>query len=81
MLDPFGGSGTTLIAAHKTRRRARLLEVDAAYVDLTIRRWQALTGDQARHAVTGETFADVAHRRSQATARPDGAKEAGHDEA
>jgi DNA modification methylase len=40
VLDPFGGSGTTLIAASKTRRRARLVEIDPAYVDVTIRRWQ-----------------------------------------
>jgi DNA modification methylase len=81
VLDPFGGSGTTLIAAHKTRRRARLLEVEAAYIDLTIRRWQVLTGGQAHHAAADETFADVAHRCSQAAPRPDGAEEDGHGEA
>lgn len=56
VLDPFGGAGTTLIAAERTRRRARLIEIDPAYVDVTIRRWQHLTGKVAVHAETGEPF-------------------------
>jgi DNA modification methylase len=56
VLDPCGGSGTTLIAAHKCRRQARLIEIDAAYVDTTIRRWQTLTGDLAVHATDGRRF-------------------------
>jgi len=58
VLDPFGGSGTTLLAAEKTRRRARLIELDALYVDVAIRRWQAMTGKDALLASTGETFAE-----------------------
>jgi DNA modification methylase len=62
VLDGFGGSGTTLIAAHRTGRRGYLLEIDPLYVDVIIRRWQALTGEAARHAATGETFT-VAEQR------------------
>jgi DNA modification methylase len=56
VLDPFGGSGTTLIAAERCGRRGHLMELDPLYVDVTIRRWQALTGKAAVHAVTEETF-------------------------
>lgn len=56
ILDPFGGSGTTLIAAEKTNRKARLIELDPLYCDVTVRRWQALTGQGAVHAETGKTF-------------------------
>jgi DNA modification methylase len=58
ILDPFGGSGTTLIAAEKAKRRAALIELDPLYVDVTIRRWQAYTGGTAMHAVTGLPFSD-----------------------
>ncbi len=64
VLDPFGGSGTTLIAAEKTRRHAYLIELDPAYVDLTIRRWEKLTGREAVHAETGKTFAETAAERA-----------------
>lgn len=47
ILDPFGGSGTTLIAAHLTGRRARLMELDPAYCDVIVRRWEQLTGETA----------------------------------
>ncbi|MBI1218208.1 MAG: DNA methylase N-4 [Rhodobacteraceae bacterium] len=60
VLDPFGGSGTTLLAAERTGRRAWLVEIDPLYVDVTIRRWQALTGNQAVHAEFGETWNDRA---------------------
>tara|TARA_A200000113_G_scaffold223320_1_gene238670 strand:- start:1959 stop:3266 length:1308 start_codon:yes stop_codon:yes gene_type:complete len=56
ILDPFGGSGTTLIAAEKAGRMARLIELDPLYCDVTIRRWQELTGQNAVHAETGEIF-------------------------
>ncbi|WP_240482134.1 site-specific DNA-methyltransferase [Ruegeria marisrubri] len=56
VLDAFGGSGATLLAAEKTGRRARLIELDPTYVDVAIRRWQEMTGEQVVHAVTGETF-------------------------
>ncbi len=56
VLDPFGGSGTTLIAAQKTGRCARLIELDPLYCDVIIRRFQALTGKSAILAATGESF-------------------------
>jgi DNA modification methylase len=60
VLDPFGGSGSTLLAAEKTRRRARLIEIDPLYCDVAIRRWQALAGGSAVLAGTGERFDDRA---------------------
>ncbi len=54
--DPFLGSGTTLIAAEKTKRVCYGLELDAAYMDCIVRRWQDLTGKDAIHAGTGLTF-------------------------
>lgn len=59
VLDPFGGSGTTLIAAEKTGRRARLIEIDPLYCDVIVRRWQAFTGKRATLAGTSESFDDV----------------------
>lgn len=56
VLDPCAGSGSTLIAAEKTKRRARLIEIDPVYVDRTVRRWQLFAKEDAIHAVTGETF-------------------------
>lgn len=56
VLDPFGGSGSTLLAAEKTGRRARLIELDPLYVDVAVRRWQTLTGQAAVLAANGETF-------------------------
>lgn len=64
VLDPFGGSGTTLIAADKTGRKARLMEIDPLYCDTAIERWQRYTGKQARHARTGHTFNEVRAERS-----------------
>ena len=59
ILDLFGGSGSTLIACEKTGRHARLMELDAKFVDVIVRRWQEFTGKQATHAATGATFAEV----------------------
>jgi DNA modification methylase len=58
ILDPFGGSGTTVIAAEKTKRRAALIEIDPLYVDVIIRRWQLYTGATAILAATGEPFSN-----------------------
>jgi len=68
VLDPFGGSGTTLIAAEKTGRSARLIEFDPLYCDVVIRRFEAFTGKRARLAETGATFEDVAEVRTPQTA-------------
>jgi DNA modification methylase len=59
VLDPFLGSGTTLIAAERTGRVLRGIELDPLYVDAAIRRWQEHTGDVARHATTGALFGRV----------------------
>ncbi|MEP2726926.1 site-specific DNA-methyltransferase [Roseibium sp.] len=59
VLDVFGGSGTTLIAAEKTGRIARLMELDPAYCDVTIRRWEKLTGKSAVLLSSGADFASV----------------------
>ena len=56
ILDPFGGAGTTMIAAERTGRRARLIEIDPGYVDVAILRWQRLTGKTAVNAATGIPF-------------------------
>jgi DNA modification methylase len=56
VMDPFGGSGTTLIAAEKTGRIARLIELDPKYVDVIVRRWQDWTGKQATRESDGVAF-------------------------
>lgn len=65
VLDAFAGSGTTVIAAEKTGRRARLLEIDPAYCDVIIRRWERMTGKSAVLADCGTSFEDVTSGRSQ----------------
>jgi DNA modification methylase len=60
VLDPFAGSGTTMIACEKAGRQARLIELEPRYCDVAIRRWQEYTGDFARHADSGRAFNDVA---------------------
>ena len=64
VLDPFAGSGTTLIAAQITGRAARLIEYDPFYCDTIIRRYQAFTGKVVRLAEGGAAFEDVAEMRS-----------------
>lgn len=56
VMDPFGGSGTTLIAAEKTGRIARLIELDPKYVDVIVRRWQDWTGKKATRESDGVAF-------------------------
>src|ERR1700692_1825896 len=63
VLDPFGGSGTTLVAAEKTGRSARLIEYDPAYCDTILRRFERVTGKQAVLVATGETFEDMEQHR------------------
>jgi DNA modification methylase len=64
ILDPFGGAGTTMIAAERTGRRARVIELDPVFVDVGIERWQRLTGQQARHAESGQEFATLRRHRA-----------------
>ena len=47
VLDAFGGSGTTIIAAEQLNRRARVMELDPHYVDVIVARWEKLTGEKA----------------------------------
>jgi DNA methylase len=60
VLDPFLGSGTTIIAAERVGRCCYGMEIDPLYVDTIIRRWQIFTGDAAIHAMTGKRFDDLA---------------------
>jgi DNA methylase len=64
VLDPFGGSGTTLIACEKTGRSARLIELDGRYYDVAIERWQDSTGKAALLSSTSQSFADVKATRA-----------------
>jgi DNA modification methylase len=66
VLDPFSGSGTTIIAAEKTGRLARAVEIDPRYCDVAVRRWEAFTGKTALLAETGETFEAIAEWRQSA---------------
>jgi len=63
VFDPFGGSGTTMIAAEATERRAALLELDPKYVDVIVRRWQEFTGQTATLEDTGQTFEELRSAR------------------
>ena len=68
MLDPFCGSGTILIAAERTGRRVRALEIDPTYVDVAVRRWQTYTGKIAVLATSGETFETIEEQRAKPAA-------------
>ncbi len=63
ILDPFAGSGTTLIACEKSGRQARLLEIDPAYCDVILRRWTAFTGREPVLAENGFTFSKIEQER------------------
>jgi DNA modification methylase len=75
VLDPFGGSGTTIIAAQKSGRLARLIEYDPGYCDVILRRFEAATGASAVLARTGQTFEDIA----AAYPEPKTSHDPGHD--
>jgi DNA modification methylase len=65
VVDAFGGSGSTLIAAERLAMRARLMELDPKFCDVIVRRWQQFTGGHARLAADGRSFAEVAaHARA-----------------
>ena len=59
VLDPFGGSGTTIIACEKSGRRARLMELDPKYVDVIVKRWQLFSGKQAVRYADQLKFDDI----------------------
>jgi DNA modification methylase len=62
VLDPFCGSGTTILAAERSGRRGYGIELDPGYVDLAVARWQRMTGQPAVHA-SGKTFAEIQAER------------------
>ena len=68
VLDPFGGSGTTLVAAHKSGRIGHAIELDPLYVDVIVRRMQSLFGMTAINAATGQSFEALAEH-GEATSR------------
>ena len=70
VLDSFMGSGTTLLAAERTSRVAYGMDLDPCYIDLTIRRWEKMTGEKATLAATGQSFADVTAERSSSPQTP-----------
>lgn len=67
VLDLFGGSGTTAIAAEKNGRHARLMELDPKYVDVIVKRWQEFTGQRAVLESTGEAFPEKANADARAS--------------
>jgi hypothetical protein len=70
VLDPFLGSGTTVIAAERTGRRGRGIEIDPVYVDVAIKRWHTYTGKAAKLLATGQTFEAVAEARKRSSIVP-----------
>lgn len=70
VLDPFGGSGTTLIAAEKSGRVARLIELDPKYVDVIVRRWEEWTCERATRARDGLRFTDAERARFGVESKP-----------
>lgn len=64
VLDPFMGSGTTIVACMESQRVARGIELDPKFVDVALRRWMALSDGQPRLVETGESFDEVAARRA-----------------
>jgi DNA modification methylase len=77
--EPFSGSGTTIIAAEMTGRACHAIELNPAYVDVAVKRWQEFTGQTATLEATGQTFADVCEQRYAAVSLEHGA--ACYDEA
>ena len=66
VFDPFLGSGSTLMAAERTGRICRGLEIDPLYVDVAIRRWQRMTGERGIHAESGVDFAALELEQTEA---------------
>jgi DNA modification methylase len=58
VIDPYLGSGTTVLVAERTGRRCHAIEIDGRYVDTTIKRWEQLTKQKAKD-IHGKTFAQT----------------------
>jgi DNA modification methylase len=69
--EPFSGSGTTIIASEQTERVCHAIELDPAYVDVAVLRWQAFTGREAILESTGETFVQTQQSRGEGKASAD----------
>jgi hypothetical protein len=78
VLDCFSGSGSTIIAAAKTGRRARVIELDPHYVDVSVRRWETWSGGVARHVATGLTFDQLKEARRAEAQTSDHATDGNH---
>jgi predicted RNA methylase len=70
VLDAFSGSGSSIMAAEQIGRRAYCIEIDPIYVDVTIRRWQRMTGKDATLGSTGRTFDETSAARLEAVTSP-----------
>jgi DNA modification methylase len=70
ILDPFGGSGTTILAAERTGRVARVIELDPLYVDVAVRRWQYATDIPVRHTETSLSFTEIETRSKAPSSTP-----------
>jgi DNA modification methylase len=68
VLDPFGGSGSTLIACERTGRQARLIELEPKYCDVIVRRWQEHVAREATLDGDGRTFGEIAGERQPTAA-------------
>ena len=76
VLDCFGGSGTTVVAAEQTGRRARVMELDPLYVDTTIERYLRLTGEPVVHRHSGQRFEELREQRRADAQEVEGAADA-----
>jgi len=63
ILDCFGGSGSTLIACEQTQRRCRMIELDPKYIDVIVKRWQNLSGKEAKSEADGRSFNEITNER------------------
>lgn len=71
VVDAFGGSGSTLVAAERMGMSARLIELSPSFCDVIVRRWEHLTGRKAVHAITGEEFPAEGEERKTGPVLPD----------
>jgi DNA modification methylase len=64
VFDPFGGSGSTLIACEKLNRQCSMIELDPRYCDVIVKRWQDYTGETAILERSGKSFISIADSRT-----------------